>query len=95
MTDAGAVAESLLEQGITGMKIWPFDPAAIENEGRFITAEQMRKAVEPFEKIRKAVGDRMQIMVEMHSPLEPAEREEDRPRARGLRRRPGTRTRSG
>lgn len=66
MTDAGALAESLLEQGITGMKIWPFDPAAIENDGRFITAEQMRRAVEPFEKIRKAVGDKMQIMVEFH-----------------------------
>ena len=26
LTDAGALAESLLEQGITGMKIWPFDP---------------------------------------------------------------------
>jgi L-alanine-DL-glutamate epimerase-like enolase superfamily enzyme len=67
MTDAGRLAESLLEQGITGMKIWPFDPAAIANDGRFITAEQMKRAVEPFEKIRKAVGDRMQIKVEFHS----------------------------
>jgi len=66
MSDAGGLAESLLEQGISAMKIWPFDPAAIENDGRFITAEQMRRAVEPFEKIRKAVGDRMQIMVEFH-----------------------------
>ncbi|MDR3437387.1 mandelate racemase/muconate lactonizing enzyme family protein [Telmatospirillum sp.] len=66
MTDAGALAESLLEKGITGMKIWPFDPAAIENNGLFITSEQMKKAVEPFEKIRKAVGDRMEIMVEFH-----------------------------
>lgn len=66
MTDAGALAESLLEQGITGMKIWPFDPAAIENNGTFITAAQMKKAVEPFEKIRKAVGDKIEIMVEFH-----------------------------
>ena len=28
---------------------------------------QMKKAIEPFEKIRKAVGDRMDIMVEFHS----------------------------
>jgi L-alanine-DL-glutamate epimerase-like enolase superfamily enzyme len=61
------LAESLLEQGITAMKIWPFDPPAIENHGLFITPDQMRKAVEPFEKIRKAVGDRMEIMVEFHS----------------------------
>ena len=67
MNRADAVAESLLEQGITAMKIWPFDPAAIENQGNFISAAQMRKAVEPFEKIRKAAGDKMEIMVELHS----------------------------
>ncbi|MFN4126825.1 MAG: mandelate racemase/muconate lactonizing enzyme family protein [Pannonibacter phragmitetus] len=67
MTDAGALAESLLESGISAMKIWPFDPPAQENRGLYINAEQMRKAIEPFEKIRKAVGDRMEIMVEFHS----------------------------
>jgi galactonate dehydratase len=67
MTDAGALAESLLEQGITAMKIWPFDPAAQETQGLFISAEQMKTAIAPFEKIRKAVGDRMEIMVELHS----------------------------
>ncbi|MCR6725133.1 mandelate racemase/muconate lactonizing enzyme family protein [Agrobacterium fabrum] len=67
MTDAGALAENLLEQGISAMKIWPFDPAAIENDGRYITSEQLRAALLPFEQIRKRVGDRMQIMVEFHS----------------------------
>ena len=67
MTRADAVAESLLEQGITAMKIWPFDPAAMENDGMHITPDQLRKAVEPFEKIRKAVGDKIEIMVEFHS----------------------------
>lgn len=67
MHRADALAESLLGQGITAMKIWPFDPAAIENHGLHISAEQMRRAVEPFEKIRKAVGARIEIMVEFHS----------------------------
>jgi galactonate dehydratase len=67
MNRADAVAESLLEQGISAMKIWPFDPAAIENQGLFISTDQMRAAVSPFEKIRKAVGDKMEIMVEFHS----------------------------
>ncbi len=67
MTDAGALAENLLESGISAMKIWPFDPPAQENRGLFITAEQMKTAIEPFEKIRKAVGDKMEIMVEFHS----------------------------
>jgi galactonate dehydratase len=66
MTDADRVAESLLESGITAMKIWPFDPAALENDGANITPEQLRKACEPFEKIRRAVGDKMEIMVEFH-----------------------------
>ncbi len=67
MTDAGALAEDLLDSGITAMKIWPFDAPAQENRGLFISAEQMKKAIEPFEKIRKRVGDRMEIMVEFHS----------------------------
>lgn len=67
MNRADELAESLLAQGITAMKIWPFDPAGIENQGLFISAEQMKAAVKPFEKIRKAVGDRMEIMVEFHS----------------------------
>lgn len=67
MNRADGLAESLLESGISAMKIWPFDPAAQENNGLFITAAQMKQAIEPFEKIRKAVGDKMEIMVELHS----------------------------
>ena len=67
MNRADALAESLLESGITAMKIWPFDPPAQENGGLDISAAEMKKAIEPFEKIRKAVGDRMDIMVEFHS----------------------------
>ena len=66
MTDAGGLAESLLAQGISAMKIWPFDPIARETEGLSITAAQMRRGLEPFERIRKVAGDRMDIMVEFH-----------------------------
>lgn len=67
MNRADALAENLLENGISAMKIWPFDPHAIENQGLHITAEQLKTAIQPFEKIRKAVGDKMEIMVEFHS----------------------------
>ena len=67
MTDAGRLAQSLLAQGITGMKIWPFDPAAIANHGVHITAAELVAALRPFEQIRQAVGDAMEIMVELHS----------------------------
>ena len=64
---ADELALSLLEEGITAMKIWPFDMAAEKTQGRDISAADLRLALEPFEKIRKAVGDQMDIMVEFHS----------------------------
>lgn len=67
MNNAGELAISLLEQGITGMKIWPLDLAAIASDGFDVSSRDLAKAIEPFEKIRKAVGDKMDIMVECHS----------------------------
>ena len=64
---ADELAHSLLEQGITGMKIWPFDMAAERTRGWDISGAELNAALEPFRKIRRAVGDRMDIMVEFHS----------------------------
>jgi len=64
---ADELALSLLEDGITAMKIWPFDIAAEKTRGHYISSEQLNVALRPFEKIRTAVGDRMDIMVEFHS----------------------------
>jgi L-alanine-DL-glutamate epimerase-like enolase superfamily enzyme len=64
---ADELAQSLLEQNITGMKIWPFDVAAEISGGLYIGPAQLNEALEPFRKIRKAVGDKMDIMVEFHS----------------------------
>ncbi len=67
LTHADELAHSLLEEGITAMKIWPFDQAAEATRGQYISGADLRKALEPFEKIRRAVGDRIDIMVEFHS----------------------------
>ena len=67
MNRADELAHSLLEEGITAMKIWPFDRAAEASRGQYISGPDLRKALEPFEKIRRAVGDKMDIMVEFHS----------------------------
>jgi galactonate dehydratase len=64
---ADELAVDLLEQGITGMKIWPFDEAAYASGGLYISGPDLDKALEPFRKIRNAVGDKMDIMVELHS----------------------------
>ncbi len=49
------------------MKIWPFDPYAIQSDGKFISDEDLRAGLEPFRKIREAVGNRIEVMCEMHS----------------------------
>ena len=64
---ADELAISLLEQGITGMKIWPFDIAAERTHGWDISPQELDAALEPFRKIRRAVGSRMDVMVEFHS----------------------------
>ncbi len=64
---ADELALSLLEEGITAMKIWPFDIAAEKTHGTYIAPGDLKTALEPFEKIRRAVGDRMDVMVEFHS----------------------------
>jgi galactonate dehydratase len=64
---ADELAAELLSEGITAMKIWPFDLAAERNDGLYISPEELKTALEPFGRIRKAVGERMDIMVEFHS----------------------------
>jgi galactonate dehydratase len=67
LTRADELAESLIAEGYTGMKIWPFDFAAEASNGTDISTVDLRRALEPFEKIRKRVGDRIDIHVELHS----------------------------
>jgi L-alanine-DL-glutamate epimerase-like enolase superfamily enzyme len=61
------LAQSLLDMGITAMKIWPFDAFAVKTGGRGIAPEDLRAGLDPFRRIRDAVGDRMDIMCEFHS----------------------------
>ena len=67
LNNADELALSLLEMGINGMKIWPFDFAAEASGGQYISNEDLKTALEPFERIRNAVGDKMEIMAELHS----------------------------
>lgn len=64
---ADDLAEELLGEGITAMKIWPFDRLAEASDGSYISGQDLKTALQPFEKIRKRVGDRMDILVEFHS----------------------------
>ena len=49
------------------MKIWPFDPFAAKTQGNWISAEDLEAGLKPFQLIRDAVGNKMEIMCELHS----------------------------
>lgn len=66
-TDAGKLARDLLDQGVKAMKIWPFDEFTPETGGLWITAEQIDRGLKPWRQIRDAVGNKMEIALEMHS----------------------------
>jgi L-alanine-DL-glutamate epimerase-like enolase superfamily enzyme len=67
MRDAGALAQSLLGEGYGAMKIWPFDACAEASGGHTIALSDLKAGLEPFRQVRRAVGDRIEIMCEMHS----------------------------
>lgn len=64
---ADELAHSLIEEGYAAMKIWPLDPYAATTSGQSISLEDLKRGLEPFEKIRAAVGDRIEVMAELHS----------------------------
>jgi len=63
---ADELAASLLEMGISSMKIWPFDLAAGAVDGMDISTEDLKRGLAPFEKVRAAHGDRMRLKAELH-----------------------------
>jgi len=67
MRHAGALAESLLSENYAAMKIWPFDIYAAQSGGQMITLDDLKKGLEPFKKIRDAVGGKIEVMCELHS----------------------------
>ena len=72
MSDAGTLARELLSEGINAMKIWPFDIYAEKNWGSEISDEDLNEGLKPLKKIREAVGNEMDIMVELHALWSPA-----------------------
>jgi galactonate dehydratase len=64
---ADELAHDLISEGYTAMKIWPFDRYGPATNGQQISAQEIAEGCEPFEKIRRAVGNRIEIALEMHS----------------------------
>jgi len=61
-----ALAESLLEEGISAMKIWPYDDIAYANGGSYVSPAELRAGAEPLRAIREALGHEMDVAMEFH-----------------------------
>jgi L-alanine-DL-glutamate epimerase-like enolase superfamily enzyme len=66
LTDPVTLARELLASGIHAMKIWPFDQMATESRGQSISADQMRRGLEPLRRIREEFGESMDVAMEFH-----------------------------
>jgi L-alanine-DL-glutamate epimerase-like enolase superfamily enzyme len=66
LTEPARLAGELAKSGIHAMKIWPFDPIAKETGGQYITADQLRRGIEPLRLIREEFGDSMEVAMEFH-----------------------------
>lgn len=64
--DAGALARSLLDDGIRAMKIWPFDSFSERSFGQYISLADVDRGLLPVRQIRDAVGNDMEIGIECH-----------------------------
>jgi galactonate dehydratase len=65
--DPVGLAESLLEQGISAMKVFPFDVVADETGGERISLAGLKRGIRPLEAIRGAVGGRIEIALELRA----------------------------
>ena len=61
----GELARELWDEGIGGMKVWPFDEAAERSNGTGITPAELARGVAVISEIRDAAPD-MRVMLEMH-----------------------------
>ena len=66
MTEPVRLARELIESGIRAMKIWPFDGIARETRGQYVTADQIRRGIEPLRLIRQEFGDSIDVALEFH-----------------------------
>ncbi len=64
--DAGILAQSLLDDEIYAMKIWPFDRFSEGSFGQRISTADINKGLIPIRQIRDRVGDQIDIGIECH-----------------------------
>lgn len=66
LTRPAELARELWDEGIRGMKIWPFDRAAEASHGTHISAAGLAEGLKIIEAIRGEVGEEMNLLIELH-----------------------------
>lgn len=66
LTRPGALAKELLDEGLTGMKIWPFDELAEQTLGTNMSRSALAPGIAIVSDIRDSVGEQMDLMIELH-----------------------------
>ena len=66
MNSPADLAEELVALGYKGMKLWSFDAVYRREGGHYLSWNDIREGVEPFEKIRERVGDRIEVILDGH-----------------------------
>jgi galactonate dehydratase len=62
----GDLAEELLAEGITAMKLWSFDRIYKQSGGHRISWSDLEEGLAPFRAIRERVGMKMEVMLDGH-----------------------------
>jgi L-alanine-DL-glutamate epimerase-like enolase superfamily enzyme len=65
------IVEFLLKRGIKGIKLYPYDRGPVNalarHGGTFISQAELKQSLDPVQRIRKAVGDEMEIALDLSS----------------------------
>ncbi|MFC1541541.1 mandelate racemase/muconate lactonizing enzyme family protein, partial [Candidatus Latescibacterota bacterium] len=66
-TDAEKITRALLDRGIKGIKIVPYDDVARKNNGSYISPTELDNCLDWVRRIRDTAGNEMEIAIECHS----------------------------
>lgn len=67
-TEPEKIMRELLDHhGVSAIKIWPFDRAAMRNQHQYVTFSDLEEGLAPVRKLRDTFGDRIEILIEFHS----------------------------
>lgn len=65
--DAGKITKFLIDKGVKGVKIWPYDTVALKNKGSYISPSEREQCLDWVKRIRATAGNDFEIGLEFHT----------------------------